>query len=111
MIVDLPLARAYASLVADEAVREKIFAVIETEHELTRAMVLRVTGAAEIGDRFPIHRARLADRLPTINEVNREQVELLRRFRNAQDETAKEAIKIPLLLSISCIAAGLGATG
>ena len=29
----------------------------------------------------------------------------------AQDETAKEAIKIPLLLSISCIAAGLGATG
>jgi len=43
--------------------------------------------------------------------VNREQVELLRRFRSAQDETAKEAIKIPLLLSISCIAAGLGATG
>ena len=111
MIVDLPLARAYASLVEDEAVREKIFAVIEAEHELTRAMVLRVTGAAEIGERFPIHRARLADRLPTINEVNREQVELLRRFRNAQDETAKEAIKIPLLLSISCIAAGLGATG
>ena len=88
--------------------REKIFAAIETEHELTRAMVLRVTGAAEIGERFPSYRARLADRLPTINEVNREQVELLRRFRNAQDETAKEAIKIPLLLSISCIAAGLG---
>jgi phosphoenolpyruvate carboxylase len=111
MIVDLPLARAYASLVADEAVREKIFAAIETEHELTRAMVLRVTGAAEIGERFPNYRATLADRLPTINEVNREQVELLRRFRSAQDETAKEAIKIPLLLSISCIAAGLGATG
>ncbi len=96
MIVDLPLARAYASLVEDEAVREKIFAVIEAEHELTRAMVLRVTGAAEIGERFPIYRARLADRLPTINEVNREQVELLRRFRNAQDETAKEAIKTTL---------------
>ena len=111
MIVDLPLARAYASLVADEAVREKIFAAIEAEHELTRAMVLRVTGAAEIGERFPNYRATLADRLPTINEVNREQVELLRRFRSAQDETAKEAIKIPLLLSISCIAAGLGATG
>ena len=61
MIVDLPLARAYASLVADEAVREKIFAVIETEHELTRAMVLRVTGAAEIGERFPNYRATLAD--------------------------------------------------
>jgi phosphoenolpyruvate carboxylase len=111
MLVDLSIAKAYASLVADEAVRNKIFAVIETEHELTRAMVLRVTGATRIGERFPAFSARLADRLPTINEVNREQVELLRRFRNTEDEAAREAIKIPLLLSISCIAAGMGATG
>jgi len=61
MIVDLPLARAYASLVADEAVREKIFAAIETEHELTRAMVLRVTGAAEIASAFQT----IARRSPT----------------------------------------------
>jgi len=74
-------------------------------------MVLRVTGATRIGERFPAFSARLADRLPTINEVNREQVELLRRFRNTEDEAAREAIKIPLLLSISCIAAGMGATG
>ncbi len=111
MLVDLPIARAYASLVADEGAREKILSSIEREHDLTRAMVLRVTGAAEIGERFPAYRGRLADRLPTINEVNREQVELLRRFRAAQDEGAKEQIKIPLLLSISCIASGLGATG
>ncbi len=111
MLVDLSIAKAYASLVADEAVREKIFKVIETEHDLTRAMVLRITGAEQIGDRFQAYRTRLADRLPTVNEVNREQVELLRQFRNTEDEAAKEAIKIPLLLSISCIAAGLGATG
>ncbi len=111
MLVDLPIARAYASLVEDEAVRAKIFARIEAEHARTEKMVLRVTGASEIGARFAAHRARLADRLPTINEVNREQVELLRRFRSAQDETAREAIKVPLLLSISCIASGMGATG
>ncbi|HMK88922.1 MAG TPA: phosphoenolpyruvate carboxylase [Methylocystis sp.] len=111
MLVDLSIARAYASLVDDHAVRDKIFARIEAEHARTAAQVLRVTGASEIGERFAAHRARLADRLPTINEVNREQVELLRRFRAAQDETAREAIKIPLLLSISCIASGMGATG
>jgi len=110
-LVDLAIARQYASLVADEVVRERIFSAIEAEFHLTREMVLRVTGGGELAERFTSYRERLADRLPTINEVNREQVELLRRFRATEDEAAKEAVKVPLLLSISCIAAGLGATG
>jgi phosphoenolpyruvate carboxylase len=110
-LVDLPIARQYASLVADENVRRKVFDAIEKEYELTRETVLRVTGGKEICERFTNYRERLADRLPTINEVNREQVELLRRFRTTEDEAAKEVVKVPLLLSISCIAAGLGATG
>lgn len=110
-LVDLSIARQYASLVADEAVRDKIFKMIEDEHALTRDMVLRVTGDRELTERFKEYAARLTHRLSVINEVNREQVELLRRFRSAQDETEKEAVKVPLLISISCIAAGLGATG
>jgi phosphoenolpyruvate carboxylase len=110
-LVDMTIARQYASLVADETIRTKIFDAIEAEFHLTRDMVLRVTGGADIAERFKNYHGRLADRLPTVNEVNREQVELLRRFRTTEDEAAKEAVKIPLLLSISCIAAGLGATG
>ena len=110
-LVDLSIARQYAGLVADEAVREKIFAAIEKEYALTRDIVLRVTGDAQIADRFREYQARLSHRLPTINEVNREQVELLRRFRSAESEAEKEDVKVPLLISISCIAAGLGATG
>ncbi|HEY8163653.1 MAG TPA: phosphoenolpyruvate carboxylase [Methylocystis sp.] len=110
-LVDLSIARAYASLVADEAVREKIFQMIEAEYALTCEMVLRVTGDRDLTDRFKEYAARLQHRLPVIDEVNREQVELLRRFRSAQDETEKEDVKVPLLISISCIAAGLGATG
>jgi phosphoenolpyruvate carboxylase len=109
--VDLAIAKQYASLVADENVRDKVFAAIEAEFHLTREMILRVTGGDQIAERFTAYRERLADRLPTVNEVNREQVELLRRFRTTQDEAAKEAVKAPLLLSISCIAAGMGATG
>jgi phosphoenolpyruvate carboxylase len=109
-LVDLQIARQYASLVADEAVREKIFRMIEDEYALTRDMVLRVTGDRELTERFKEYAARLTHRLPVINEVNREQVELLRRFRSA-DDNEKEDVKVPLLISISCIAAGLGATG
>ena len=84
---------------------------VNSRSPLTREMVLRVTGDREFTERFKEYAARLSQRLPVINEVNREQVELLRRFRSAQDEAQKEDVKVPLLISISCIAAGLGATG
>ena len=111
VLVDLSIARDYADLVADETARSIIFSMVEREYQLTRDTVLRISGDREIAQRFAQYRARLDQRLPTINEVNREQVELLRRFRSAQDELTKEQYKSALLLSINCIAAGLGATG
>jgi phosphoenolpyruvate carboxylase len=110
LLADLDIAGAYAGLVSDQALRQTIFAMIKTELELTREMVLKVSGGAMLAERFPQHRAALATRLPTINEVNREQVELLRLFRKA-DDAGKERYKPALLLSINCVAAGLGATG
>jgi len=74
-------------------------------------MVLKVSGGARVAERFPEFRAALAGRLPTINEVNREQVELLRRFRGAAGDHEREAYKSAVLLSINTVAAGLGATG
>jgi phosphoenolpyruvate carboxylase len=111
LLVDLDIARAYAGLVSDEGLRQTIFGMIEKELELTQEMVLRVSGAKEIAERFPQTRQAVLERLPTINAVNREQVELLRRFRGAEDENLRERYKSALLLSINCVAAGLGATG
>jgi phosphoenolpyruvate carboxylase len=111
LIVDLDIARDYSGLVAEDRVRDTIFPMIEREYRLTADMVRKVSGEAAIGDRFPRHREVLAERLPMINEVNREQVELLRRFRGASTEAERERYKPALLLSINCIAAGLGATG
>ncbi|WOJ88148.1 phosphoenolpyruvate carboxylase [Methylocapsa polymorpha] len=110
-LVDLSIAREYASLVPDASVRDEIFGLIEAEFALTRDMVRRVSEEHEIGERFPHYRARLDHRLPTINKINREQVELLRGFRASTNELAKEAYKSNLLLSINCIASGLGSTG
>ena len=84
---------------------------IEAEYALTREMVLRVSGGGELAERFPLFRDRLKGRLPTINQVSREQVELLARYRAETDEDRREAVKSALLLSINCIAVGFGATG
>jgi phosphoenolpyruvate carboxylase len=111
VIVDLGIARDYSGLVAEDRVRDTIFPMIEGEYRLTAERVRKISGEAEIGDRFPRHREVLKERLPMINEVNREQVELLRRFRGASTEAERERYKPALLLSINCIAAGLGATG
>ena len=108
---DMAIAREYASLVEDHALCESVFGLLERELQLTSEMLLRVSGGRQIAERFPQLRSRLARKLPSVAQANRQQVELLRRYRAAHDEAEKEAIKAPLLLSINCIAAGLGSTG
>jgi phosphoenolpyruvate carboxylase len=111
LTVDLAIARDFAGLVEDALVRDAIFSMIEAEYHLTCAMVCRVSGDAAVAGRFPQYRARLEERLPVINQVSREQVELLRRFRREEDPARREALKSALLLSINCTAVGFGATG
>lgn len=110
-VVDLDIAREYAGLFPDAEAREQIFGLVEAEFRLTREMVLRVSQDSEIAERFPRYRSLLRHRLPTINKVSREQIELLRGFRACDNALAKEAYKSNLLLSINCIASGFGATG
>ncbi len=105
--VDLSIAKEYAGLIDDEAVREAIFSRVEEEYWLTCEMILRISGDTGIAERFPQFRRRLARRLKTINQVSREQVHLLRAHRAESSEEVRTA----LLMSINCAAAGLGATG
>jgi phosphoenolpyruvate carboxylase len=109
--VDLGTAREYAGLVPDAAVRDRILGLIEAEYRRTVAATLRITGGAQPAQRFPLFRRRLARRLQTIDQVSRQQVELLRRFRAAGTEAERETYLSALLLAINCNAAGLGATG
>jgi phosphoenolpyruvate carboxylase len=109
--VDLDIARGYAELVADRQLRETVFGQIEHELRLTTQMVLRVSGGGEIAERFPQFRERLARRLPAINQVGRQQIELLRLYRQAATDGERRGYLVPLLLSINCIASGFGATG
>jgi phosphoenolpyruvate carboxylase len=69
-----------------------------------------LSGATTLCTRFPRFQRRLARRLTIINQVGREQVRLILRFREAPAEARQRGL-VPLLLSINCIAAGLGWTG
>ena len=109
--VDLVIAREYAGLVADSRVCDAIFPMIEEEYRRTVEVLLRLSGEREICDRFPQFRRRLARRLPTLAQVNRQQIELLRRFRDGAERQAPDDHLNSLLLSINCIAAGFGTTG
>ena len=57
--VDLSIAREYAGLIEDDAVREPIFARITEEYRLTCEMILRISGDGVIAERFPQFRRRL----------------------------------------------------
>jgi len=109
--VDLDIAREYAGLVPDAAVREAIFPLIEEEYHRTVEAVLRISGGSELAERFPRFRRKLARRMPTLNQVSRQQIELLRRFRASGGDRTQEEQLSALLLSINTIAAGFGATG
>ena len=108
--VDLDIAREYAGLVADPGVREAIFPLIEDEYRRTVNAILRVTSGRTIAERFPQYQQRVARRLPTLAQVNRQQIDLLRRYRATSGREQEEQLA-PLLLSINCVAAGFGTTG
>ena len=109
--VDLAIAREYSALVPDASVRDAIFPLIEEEYHRSVEAVLRISGGSELAERFPRFRRKLARRMPTINQVSRQQIALLRRFRESGGDRTQEEQLSALLLSINTIAAGFGATG
>jgi phosphoenolpyruvate carboxylase len=110
-LVDLAIARRFANLVPDPEVRDDIFGMVEAEYGRTVTRLLRISGEKALLDRFPNHRSRLDSRLPLLNRASRQQVELLRRVRARRPGSDASEDFVPLLLSINCVAAGLGWTG
>lgn len=111
-LVDMEVCRAYAALVPDEEIRQRIFGMIEAEYHKTCEMVLAITGETELATRFRKFSRRLGRRNPILNRVGLAQAHLVEHFRN-RSEAQKHDLEdlIPLLLSINCVSSGLGWTG
>lgn len=114
-LVDHEVVDAYANLVANTTTRDEILGMVRTELEKTEGMVRWINGNQEFGTRFPRHRRSLLRRKPILRQIGMEQVALLERFRDrrasGEDDAKLAETLVPLLLSINCIAAGLGWTG
>ncbi len=115
LLVDLEVAEKYGELVNDTQQREEIFSKIKQEYVITKKMILKITGENQLCDRFPNYRRHFFRRVESLNQVGIEQVELVKKFRSQQQKSlnSKEIqdVLVPLLLSINCVAAGIGSTG
>lgn len=110
---DLGIARQYAQLVPDAALRNNIFQRIEAELALTQEMFTRVA-QREVLAEDPVLAAALSERFAYIDPLNHLQVELLRRHRQAGARSARGSenqIQRAIHMTINGVAAGLRNSG
>jgi phosphoenolpyruvate carboxylase len=110
---DFSIARLYASLVEDEALRDRVFATLHTEFELTRRMVLAITGQTTLLEANRVLERSIRLRNPYVDPMSLIQVELLRRKRAAKrtGQPVLADLDRAITATINGISAGLRNTG
>ncbi len=105
---DLDIAAQYAGLVADSALRERIFTRLQREFALTKEFVLHITEQPSLLADNPQLARSIQNRYPYLDVLNHLQIELLRRYRRGeQDEQLKRGIH----LTLNGLATGLRNSG
>ncbi|HEY0163416.1 MAG TPA: phosphoenolpyruvate carboxylase [Edaphobacter sp.] len=110
---DFGIASLYASLVEDEALRERVYEMLKAEFELTQKMLLAVTGQQRLLETNPVLERSIRLRNPYVDPMSLIQVELIRRKRAAQAKGEPESAELNRAISatINGISAGLRNTG
>jgi phosphoenolpyruvate carboxylase len=111
---DLGIARRYAALVEDAALRERIWALLEADYQASRDGLLRVAGQPALLADIPWLKRSIEVRNPNTDPLNLIQVEWLRRLREAVRGGSQEAaasLRQTLRLTIQGLAAGMRNTG
>jgi phosphoenolpyruvate carboxylase len=110
---DFGIARLYASLVEDEALRNRVFTTLEAEFNLTRRMVLEITKQKTLLQTNPVLERSIRLRNPYVDPMSLIQVELIRRKRAAIAEGKPDSPELNRAISatINGISAGLRNTG
>ena len=106
---DIDIGRRYADvLVEDDATRNDIFGAIKVEHTLTRRWHERITGSPDPLADNPLLARSLRNRYPYLDPLHVMQVDLLRRFRDGDDN---KLVQRGIQLTINAIATGIRNSG
>ncbi len=105
---DIGIASRYAQLVKDEELRNRIFPRLEAEHALTIAVLKQISGREDLLSDNPLLKRSIVNRFPYLSPLNHVQVELLKRYRQGDED---ERVRRGIHLSINGIAAGLRNSG
>ncbi|NYF50391.1 phosphoenolpyruvate carboxylase [Tunturiibacter gelidoferens] len=110
---DFGIARLYASLVEDEALRDRVFTILEAEFNLTHRMILEITKQKSLLETNPVLERSIRLRNPYVDPMSLIQVELMRRKRAALAKGHPESPELDRAISatINGISAGLRNTG
>jgi phosphoenolpyruvate carboxylase len=105
---DFGIAKLYASLVKDEALRDRVYTTLEAEFTRTKRMVLAITGQTKLLERNPVLANSIRLRNPYVDPMSLLQLELLRRKRAGE---SSDELDRAITATINGIAAGLRNTG
>jgi phosphoenolpyruvate carboxylase len=110
---DFGIARLYASLVEDEALRDRVFTTLEAEFNLTHRMILEITQQKTLLENNPVLERSIRLRNPYVDPMSLIQVELIRRKRAAIAGGKPDSPELNRAISatINGISAGLRNTG
>jgi phosphoenolpyruvate carboxylase len=107
-LADMSVAEKYAGLVPNRNDAERLYALIRHEHKRTSKVILELSGDKLLCERFHGFRRRFDRVRPMVDQANEWQVQLLKQTRG---EKATDTMNMSLLMTMNCIAAGLGWTG
>ena len=89
----------------------RIHRQIEEDFRQARDMILQITGQSELLGSNPVIQKSISLRNPYTDVLNLLQIELVKRYRAAEDEATQDALRHALFLSINGIAAAMQSTG
>ena len=108
----LPIARSYDALATGKEDAPSVFHErIAEDYDRARQAILSITEQEALMDNVPVLQKSIALRNPYTDVLNLLQVELLRRYRQADDEAQREALRQALFLSLNGVAAAMQSTG
>jgi phosphoenolpyruvate carboxylase len=105
---DMSIARLYAGLVTDAALRDRVFHTLHEEFERTRRQILLVTGQNELLEKNSVIFRSIRLRNPYVDPMSLIQVDLLRRKRSGE---TSDSVDYAIGATMNGIAAGLHNTG